>query len=997
MKKILTVASTIALAVAGFTSISSPESASAVTPTSNLFSLNVANQNSGSGPKNFYELGGKTYFVASTLSKATSLWRVDGDITKEPEFLFDPFDGPISGRIEHLWGYGDFLFFWVQDTTNYSSNTPYVLNVVTKEVKQIRDADGNVTMLSYETPGYFSESNGVIYGFAKGNRNLPANITTFNPVDMTVSTITTTPIVPASTGVSDNLVSPWTYPAAFYALGNYLYISNNVNTYNDNRLYRYNLTTSEWSGALQRNGAEISGIRLHGEFTYNGEKGLIFSEPIQKATGWNTSYKFESFFVKADGSINQIGNWNFQEERMAFVNYKGDLYASYWYGAEFYKIDAVTGERTDVYQTMFPGLSTRPAVRTVKQVGDKLLLIINMLGNQQGQFLLYGWDGVGAATRFTNVNPGTGQSDINQSASNSNAGTNFGIGSVGNYAILTLNRDSTIGAEPYYLSLDGTLTLMKDMNRASDGSAPDTSCFISTPDGDWMTGNLPIDAGKSVIVSMKPEGSFLKYSIIGVGDLMQPCGFAFVGEDIFFTARSMPDYMTGVYKRSPDGTITKMTDVVSGYTGEKAISYGGNYYWLANNWYHQDLYKYDVAANTVTKLTGKDGDLIAEDSAKDMLLIGSKLVLIGGDNRYSPHKIFIADLAEPEFTLTNVTPEGEAESGLFYPDNLMNFQGKAIFTSSMSDRTNDVLEVRLDTNEVVKLFDIDPDGTRDSYARDMFQVGSKLYIPYGQGNSVLLKRWSSGSMAITSPLAAEFRLQCAAPAGGDIVVQDIDGKAFYYGNGFNMKPIDYNFSGNTSAFCNSAPASHGTYLSLPEYPYDQSGIGFGTEPGYIGPLTPIAVSRLGEEVTEAPSVPLSSNTPSETTPAAPGTPGTPVATTGAGKVSLVWDAPTSGGEVSRYLVESNPAGAQCEIVGTSAECIGLTEGTQYTFTVTATNAGGLTTSAASNSATPGPAPLAPGKPGAPTGTGFDGGVDISWTAPTDGGEVDSYIVQSSPA
>ena len=1000
MKKFLTVAATISLAVAGFVSISSPESASAVTPTSNMFALNVANQSSGSAPKNYFELGGKTYFTASTLSKASSLWRVDGDITHEPEFMFDPFDGVISGRIENLWGYDKFLFFWVQDTKNYSSMQPYVLNTETKEAKPIQDVNGNNTMLSYESPGFFAETNGVIYGFANGNRNWQAAITVFNPIDMNVSVITTTPVVPDRSGGADSLVTPWNYTGAFFAAGNYLYVR-------DSRLFRYDLTTNTWSDPLQHGGALFNGVRIHGEFLYNGEKGIVVSDPVIKPAGWSDGSQFESFFIKPDGTFVKFGTWKFDEPRASFANLNGDLYVSYIYGRQFAKIDPITGEKTDVYATMFPGLTTQPHLRTVREVGDKLVFSISLLGTQQGQYFLYSWDGVGPATRFTDVNPPLGQSDYGNSASNSNAGSNVEIGAVGNYAIVGLNRDPAIGAEPYYVALDGTVTLMKDMNRATDGSAPNTNCFISTPDGDWMTGTIPLGTqttgAQSVIVSMKPEGTFLKYSVIGIGSLLEPCGFTYIGEDVFFNARNS-DYVAGIYKRSPDGTITKMTDMpmMPGTesrvnTGEKALSYGGNYYWLAGNWYNRDLYKYDVAANTVTRLTGNAGDVIGDDGAREMVLSGSKLVLVGGSGRNDANDVFTADLSQANFTLTKITPQEDQSSGIWYPDSLMIFNGKVIFTSPVSDRTNDVLEVKVDTNEIVKFFDIDEDGATEGHARKMFQAGSKLYINYSRNNGVSLRKWSSGTMASAIPMDPNFRLQCAAPAGGDVIVQDNDGRAFYYGNGFNMKPIGYDFSGNSSAFCYSASTSHGTYLSLPEYPYDQNATGFGSEPGYIGPLTPIAVSRLGESVTEAPAVPVSSAVPSEVIPEAPGAPGRPIATPGAGKVSLTWTAPTTGGEVSTYIVESTPAGAQCEISGTGALCIGLQSGVEYTFTVSAVNAGGLTTSTVSNSAIPGPAVPAPGAPGAPTGTGIEGGVQLTWTAPTTGGAVDSYIVQSSPA
>jgi hypothetical protein len=1000
MKKILTVATTIALALTGLSVIAGTQGASAVNATSNLFALNVANQSSGSAPKNFFELGGKTYFTANTLSKAASLWRVDGDITKEPEFLFDPFEGAISGRIESLWGYDKFLFFWVQDTVNYSSMRPYVLNTLTKEVKMIQDAEGSGKMLSYEWPGQFTESNGTIYGFANGNRNWNADIYTFNPIDMTVTQITTTPVVPARTGGGDNLSSAWILNPSFYAVGNYLYITNEGSSWEDLRLYRYDLTNNTWSGALERDGKVMTGVRVSGNFTYNGEKGFIFSEPAVKAANWVPASQFESFFVKPDGTFKRLGTWTYPEAYAAFANLDENLYVFYNRGSQIAKIDPLTGEKTDVLSTMFPGLTTTPSFRSVREVGDKLVFSVNLLGTQQGQVLLYSWDGVGAAVRFTDVNPSLGEIDIHNSASNSNAGYTPELGGVGNYTIVVLKRDPAIGAEPYYVAPDGTVTLMKDLNKASDGSAPQTSCFISTPEGDWVSGNLPegtvTNSSQSVIVSMKAEGAFLKYSVISAGSLNEPCGFSYVGEDVFFQAKDT-NWENGIYKRSPAGTITKLTALPNIQGSEHALSYGGNYYWLSIYAHGYDLYKYDVANNIVTRLTGYEGSIIGQDGVGRMALVGSKLVLTAGRAYYDIDKVYVADLADSNFTLTDVTPAGESSETGFFPENLMVFNGRAIFYAGASNGTNDVFEVRTDTNEVVKLFDIDPDGSVGS-ARKMIQVGSKLYITYYSGGKNQLKRWSSGTMATTMPLEPGFKFDCMAPVGGDIIVQNGDnGQAFYYGNGFNMKRVDYDFSGNTNAFCYAGVASHGSYIALPEYPYDQAGVGFGREPGYIGPLTPIAVSRLGQPVTEAPAVPLSSGTPSEITPAAPGTPSTPVATPGAGKVTLDWTAPTTGGEVATYIVESTPAGAQCEISGTSAACGGLDDGVAYTFTVTATNAGGIAKSSVSNSAIAGPAAPAPGTPGKPTGVGIEGGIDLTWTAPTTGGPVDSYIVQSNPA
>ena len=82
----------------------------------------------------------------------------------------------------------------------------------------------------------------------------------------------------------------------------------------------------------------------------------------------------------------------------------------------------------------------------------------------------------------------------------------------------------------------------------------------------------------------------------------------------------------------------------------------------------------------------------------------------------------------------------------------------------------------------------------------------------------------------------------------------------------------------------------------------------------------------------------------------PGTPGTPTATISNTTASLSWAAPSTGTAPFTYAVTSSPAGATCTISSLTASCTGLTSGTSYTFTVTASNsAGSSSASSASNS------------------------------------------------
>ena len=98
---------------------------------------------------------------------------------------------------------------------------------------------------------------------------------------------------------------------------------------------------------------------------------------------------------------------------------------------------------------------------------------------------------------------------------------------------------------------------------------------------------------------------------------------------------------------------------------------------------------------------------------------------------------------------------------------------------------------------------------------------------------------------------------------------------------------------------------------------------------------------------------------SSTTPiTAPGAPTSVSASSAADTQSVVsWSAPvsTGGAAITGYTVTSSPGGRTCEWTSGALSCVvtGLTNGTGYTFSVTATNASGTSsTSGVSNSVTP---------------------------------------------
>jgi len=125
----------------------------------------------------------------------------------------------------------------------------------------------------------------------------------------------------------------------------------------------------------------------------------------------------------------------------------------------------------------------------------------------------------------------------------------------------------------------------------------------------------------------------------------------------------------------------------------------------------------------------------------------------------------------------------------------------------------------------------------------------------------------------------------------------------------------------------------------------------------------------------------------------PGVPTNVSATAGNAQATLTWTAPSSdGGPINGYWVDWSTGSQPC--AGSPCTITGLTNGTSYSFTVTATNGVGTgPASTASNTVTPA------GLPGAPTGVSAvagDGQALVSWTAPgNNGSAITGYTVSWS--
>jgi len=129
-----------------------------------------------------------------------------------------------------------------------------------------------------------------------------------------------------------------------------------------------------------------------------------------------------------------------------------------------------------------------------------------------------------------------------------------------------------------------------------------------------------------------------------------------------------------------------------------------------------------------------------------------------------------------------------------------------------------------------------------------------------------------------------------------------------------------------------------------------------------------------------------SSTPNTATPATvPGAPTGVVATGGNAQATLVWAAPPSNGgsAITSYLVTSvQDTSKHCSTATLSCTVSGLTNGTSYSFTVTASNSAGAGPASSSNSVIPATVP------GAPVGVTDSAGntqVTVSWAPPASNG------------
>jgi hypothetical protein len=295
-------------------------------------------------------------------------------------------------------------------------------------------------------------------------------------------------------------------------------------------------------------------------------------------------------------------------------------------------------------------------------------------------------------------------------------------------------------------------------------------------------------------------------------------------------------------------------------------------------------------------------------------------------------------------------------------------------------------------------------GVSDGTGSFSIPVSAGTYKVYEDGStdSASPSGWRSGSTVTADPTAASLTAVGASDVTANITVPSgtrVGGTVRNAGS-VGLPGIEVELYAASNLYTDTHTAANGTYdaVVLPgTYRvgfYDDSWTylsGWYSTEGLVaafGAATPInATTSDAGRVDAVMLLPSSPNPPVDVS-ASPYNQSAVVA----------WALPffDGGSDISGYTVTSSPEGKTCTATTGALSCTvtGLTNGTPYTFTVTATN--GIGTSEPSDASDP-VTPIA--VPDAPvvTAVGFNHSVVVSWSAPADNGsDISGYTATASP-
>jgi hypothetical protein len=927
-------------------------------PQPNPYMLTTNDGRASSAPGDYYTHDGVTYFVASTVQWGRAIFSVTADTSQAPK-LVAHMEVPDSsgGQILNLHVNGNYLFFVANLPNSYGYNwTPFVVNLTTNALT-------NLDYLDYGLHGdYNITTSFVSFGtkvyFFSGNNVNGLGLFTFDTTDGSVSPEADVPAAIYSNGLANTAdrANEWG-TAPMQKLGTKIYFE-----MSNARIRAYDTVSQTWSDNLTVNSSIVTAGRLWGNFSYQGHDGLIFSNSTN-----GSYYNVRFYFLQADGTVTPIGNWiDADPGNASFINYNGMLIYlnTAWDNSagDVYEISQADGSRTSISSTLFPGATTA-FIRNMTIVDGQLVMVAHT--SDVAKEYLYKWSGTGAASQIGTIS-GSGNWFYSFPSTLNDYVRNEPIGVVGNQILIGNYQDPKIGFAPYRVDLSGNSTLVAGLNSGKEGGFTDFQCSSSDANFDYLLGS---GTSASILTVASEVAGKLKYQVYNLTGVSGACGFSRIGDDIYFVGQeSSEGHFNGqdgavyhLYKMSPDGTITHngSFDAWARY----GFNYAGYYYFMGQTYtpYGIHLYQVDPATGDIVRLTG-DGtpgptsvdNTQASTTNTFPLQVGNKIYFSGQDPDSGSNRPFIATLGDDgSVTVAKAGATAFGDSYGFMGDwsRFYNLDGRVIMVTG--GRNDVYYEIDQTTDEISTYGDLNP---RRSWYRENSTVsldGVIYSIEDYDGQFTGVTTWDGTSGGTVDP---GFEPTLLMRAGAYIIMADGNGNVAYF-DGTNFTRRDGLFGPNQSQIDGGRVDSpRGIYFDEPQYAawrYDNAPLApWASQPVFLGNLVPQATARFGSPVAEAPASVYPAATPTFDL-SLPNPPTSVKATSGAGVVNLSWTAPATG-TVDFYSVESTPAGATCDVTGTTAVCSGLTTGTRYTFKVKSINVNGVSSASANSNQIAGP-------------------------------------------
>jgi hypothetical protein len=839
-KSIIATLAAAALALTGLVATSAPAMAA---DNVGVYPLNINNASAPGNAKEFITYNGKVYFTADSVDHGRAIFSTDATAPSGFQYFESRGIAPKMGNPRSLFGFNNNIFYWDSE----SNTGTYTL---------FGKSTSGTSRFRVETPdGDLVTDGGIITNFVSHNNQLyVVGASSATPTDYKLWTINANGDLSVASDIlfeprvtdSSSALGYGSSNPSVNILDGKLYV-NSANSgwnTNDSKLWQYDIAIGEWA-EIQDGGQAFLGSKVYGKYRYNGADVLIFSKP----SGWDYLY----YYLTADAVLHRLGNF-MGNYSVTFTNL-GERLFTYNYPV-LSEVSAVDGSLTDMKSVLAPN-AQNVHIESMIESNGKLVVMAKINDSNAipaNVEHLYQWDGSTALTQIGTVGPIPGTEWIPEWPSSTGWSRNTTMVAAGNGVILNLYADAAIGYEPYYVSLSGTSTALGNIDSASDGSAPNMNCSGSTPDSDYLISSVTgLFGEKSTLTQFKQDGIYLKYRVLDLAGVRNICAIASDGTNTFFKGYDPTTQSDSVFKLDANRVLTRV-GAISESTYE-AAAYNGNYFWLNDD--NSNIYE-TSSAGVESQLTGMNGNLIREGSVRDLTKVGSKLYFVGQNANDDTYNLYSIDLANPTAApIAYITNSGtnwkQRPTSLTVSGTKLYF---AVVPVAATDGSK-IFAIDTATNSTaVQQFDLLANDQVVDMVDYMEIIGNDFYISVydddNGNNKWLVKRSGTATVTTEIPLPNDFKVECLAPIGGDILLTDRNGNAKYLGDGSTtFRNAGITFSNDSWALCDAIQSPRGTFVSYDEVA--RQGGPFGSEPAYIGNLIPMAIERLGVAVTENPA------------------------------------------------------------------------------------------------------------------------------------------------